>query len=100
MARAVRRQRRPRAGPPRLAATAKELAVDDPWPVAETCGRELGIAFSEGWRVAIGGQSIVLAPSVGVPTVELADHGTPPLDAIRCGVRWVRAQRDREHGGC
>jgi hypothetical protein len=81
--------RHPVGGPVRL--TTLELAAGDPWPVADAYGREIGIAFSEGWRVAIGSQSIVLSPSVDAPTVELAvDDGTPPLDTVRYGVRWRR----------
>ena len=67
------------------------LAVGDPWPVAEAYGRELGIAFSEGWRVAIDGQAVVLVSGGGPAVVELAvEPGTPPLDVVRLGVRWRR----------
>ena len=88
--------RHPVGGPVRLATL--ELPVRDPEPVAEAYGRVLGVAFSEGWRVAIGDQSLVLVPGGDHPVVDLAvEPGTPPLDVIRHGVRWRRvAQADRE----
>ena len=57
--------------------------------MADAYGKELGIAFSEGWRAAIGDQSIVLVPDGAGPVVELTgEPGTTPLDAVRLGVRW------------
>jgi len=81
--------RHPVGGTVRIAAL--EVPVGDPEPAAERYGRELGIAFSEGWRTGIGGQSITLSPA-GAPVVDLvAAPGTPPLDVERFGVRWRRA---------
>jgi catechol 2,3-dioxygenase-like lactoylglutathione lyase family enzyme len=68
-----------------------ELPVRDPEPVAERYGRILGIALSERWRVAVGGQCIVLAGEGGPAVAELSvEPGTPPLDIVRFGVRWRR----------
>jgi hypothetical protein len=87
-ARAAARQ--PVGGAVRLATL--ELPVADAASVAEAYGTELGIAFSEGWRVVVGDeQSIVLREGGGAPVVELAvEPGTPPLDIERFGVRWRR----------
>jgi hypothetical protein len=74
--------------------TTLELPVGDAESVADTYGKVLGIAFSEGWRAAIGEQSIVLVPDGAEPVVELGvDAGTPPLDAVRLGIRWRRVAR-------
>ena len=83
--------RQPVGGAVRLASL--ELPTTDPDAVAEAYGRVLGIAFSEGWRVALGEQSVVLAAEAALPSVELrAEPGTEPLDEIRLGVRWRRAE--------
>jgi hypothetical protein len=72
-----------------------ELPVPDPADVAAAYGRDLGIAFSEGWRVAIGEQSVGLLPGPALPTVRLAaDPGTTSLDVELVGVRFVRAPRE------
>jgi hypothetical protein len=79
--------RHPLGGAVRLASLA--LPVRDAAPVAEAYGRTLGIAFSEGWRTAIGGQSVALAAGAPVPVVELlVEPGTPALDRERFGIRW------------
>jgi hypothetical protein len=69
-----------------------ELPVADAARVAEAYGTELGVAFSEAWRVVVGhDQSIVLREGGGAPVVELAvEPGTPPLDVEVSGVRWRR----------
>ena len=68
-----------------------ELPVGDAAAVAEDYGTVLGIAFSEGWRVAVGErQSIVLREGAGEPVVELeVEPGTPPLDVELFGIRWA-----------
>jgi hypothetical protein len=69
-----------------------ELPVRDPDAVADLYARDLGIAFSEGWRVVIGGQTIVLSTAADHPVVQLvAGPGTAPLDVVLFGVRWRRA---------
>lgn len=84
--------RHPVGGAVRLAAL--ELPVAEPASVAERYGRDVGIAFSERWRVAIDGQAAVLVPGGGPAVVELAvEPGTPPLDIVRFGVRWRRTAR-------
>jgi catechol 2,3-dioxygenase-like lactoylglutathione lyase family enzyme len=76
-----------------------ELPVGDPEAVAERYGRTLGIAFSEGWRVAIGDQAVVLSPRGTEPVVELAvDPGTPGLETVRHGVRWRRVATGADAG--
>ena len=68
-----------------------ELPVGDPGAVADRYGRDVGIAFSEGWRVAVGGQCVVLRPDGESATVELtAWPGSAPLDVLLFGVRWRR----------
>ena len=85
--------RQPVGGVVRLASL--ELPVRDPAAVAEAYGRELGIAFSEGWRVAIGEQSVGLAPGAPVPVVRLAgDPDGGSIDVELVGVRWVRVPRE------
>ena len=81
--------RHPVGGTVRLASL--ELPARDRAAVAQAYGRELGIAFSEGWRAVVGEQSVVLSASADAPTVELlAGPGTPPLDVVAHGVRWRR----------
>jgi hypothetical protein len=91
--RAVRAaSRHPGGGQLRLATL--ELPVTDAEAVADTYGKEIGIAFSEGWRAAIGDQSIVLVPDGTEPVVELTgEPGTEPLETVRLGVRWRRVER-------
>ncbi len=85
--------RHPAGGRVRL--TALELPATDPDALAEAYGRVLGIAFSEGWRCAIGSQALELCPEATIPVVRLAgDPGTPPLDLERLGIRWVRVPRE------
>jgi hypothetical protein len=83
--------RHPAGGRVRLAAL--ELPAPDPAATANAYGRVLGIAFSEWWRTIVGDQAISLrtgAPDDG-PVVRLrGGPGTPPLDLVRLGVRWVR----------
>jgi hypothetical protein len=87
--------RHPAGGAVRLAAL--ELPVGDREAVAERYGRTLGIAFSEGWRVATGGQCIVLAEEGDPPVADLSvEPGTPPLDTVRRGVRWRRVAPSHE----
>ena len=84
--------RHPVGGAVRLATLG--LPVSSPDAIADGYGRVLGIAFSEGWRVAIGDQSLVLVPGGEQPVVELAvEPGTPPLDVVRHGVRWRRVDQ-------
>ena len=74
----------------------RKLPVRDPDSVAVAYGRDLGIAFSEAWRVAIGSQTVVLSPGTARAVIELAaEAGTPPLDAVLFGVRWRRTERQR-----
>lgn len=78
----------------RVRMTSLELPVADAGATAEAYGRVLGIAFSEGWRTAVGEQAVALrgAPPAERPLVRLvAEPGTPPLDLVRFGIRWVRA---------
>ena len=77
----------------RVRVTALELPMADPAAAADAYGRVLGIAFSEGWRTAVGEQAVVLrADTPGTaPVVHLlGDPRTPPLDLVRFGIRWVR----------
>jgi hypothetical protein len=77
----------------RVRLTALELSIPDPAATAAAYGRILGIAFSEGWRTAVGEQAIVLRRGGRdePPVAWLAgDPGTPPLDLVRLGIRWVR----------
>lgn len=68
-----------------------EVAADDAVATAEAYGTVLGVAFSEGWRVALGDACVVLREGASEPVVELAvEPGTPPLDVVRFGVRWRR----------
>ena len=81
--------RHPGGGRVRLATL--ELPVRDAEAVADRYAKELGIAFSEGWRAAIGDQSIELVPDGSEPVVELAvEPGTPAIDALHLGIRWRR----------
>jgi hypothetical protein len=78
----------------RVRMTALEVPVADPVTAADAYGRVLAIAFSEGWRTAVGDQEIRLrsGSQADPPVVHLrGDPGTPPLDLVRFGVRWVRA---------
>ena len=86
--------RQPVGGAVRLATL--ELPVADAARVAERYGTDLGVAFSEGWRVVVGhDQSIVLREGGGAPVVELGvEPGTPPLDVEAFGVRWRRVVRE------
>ena len=74
--------------------TSLELPVPDPVATAEAYRRVLGFAFSDGWRGSVGGQALSLwagAPG-DLPIVRLqAEPGTPPLDLVRFGLRWLRA---------
>ncbi len=83
--------RHPAGGRVRLAAL--ELPAPDPAAMADTYGRVLGMAFSERWRTMVGDQAISLRPGVpgDRPVARLrGDPGTPPLDLVRLGIRWVR----------
>ena len=78
----------------RVRMTALELPVADPVATADAYGRAIGIAFSEGWRAAVGAQALVLR--VGTPgeppVVRLAgDRASPTLDVVGLGIRWVRS---------
>jgi hypothetical protein len=85
--------RHPRGGRVRLESL--ELPAGDPDATGEAYGRVLGIAFSEGWRVAIGEQAVELARGDGTPVVHLrGDLGTEPADVELLGIRWVRTPRD------
>jgi hypothetical protein len=77
----------------RVRMTALELPVPDPAPAAEVFGRVLGITFTGGWGAALGGQAVVLRAGVPgeAPAVCLqGEPGTPSLDLVRYGIRWVR----------
>jgi catechol 2,3-dioxygenase-like lactoylglutathione lyase family enzyme len=81
--------RHPGGGALRLASL--ELPVTHAHAVAREYGTVLGIAFSEGWRAAVGPQETVLRPGGGEPVVTLTgEPGTEPLDLVRFGVRWRR----------
>ncbi len=81
--------RHPGGGRVRL--TALALPVANVAGVAREYGSVLGITFGEGWRAALGVQSIALRVGEGTPVVELAgEPGTAPLDVVRFGVRWRR----------
>jgi hypothetical protein len=81
--------RQPVGGSVRLSAL--ELPVAGAAAVAEAYGTVLGIAFSEGWRVAMGDSCVVLREGATEPVVELAvEPGTPALVVVRFGVRWRR----------
>lgn len=83
--------RHPAGGRVRMAGL--ELPMPDPAAAAEAYGRVLGIAFSDGWRAAVGGQAVVLradAPGAAPVVHLLGDPRTPPLDLVRFGIRWVR----------
>jgi hypothetical protein len=69
----------PAAGPGGAAAVVREY------------GTVLGIAFSEGWRTAVGEQQIVLREDAGTPVVTLhGETGTEPMEVARFGVTWRR----------
>jgi len=91
-ARAARQDfRHPEGG--RVRMTALELPVANPGVTADAYGRAIGISFSEGFRVAVGAQALVLRAGTpgDPPVVRLAgDAGTPELDIVRLGIRWVR----------
>ena len=86
----------------RIRMTALDMPTEDVAAAAETYARTLGIAFSgerrgassRGLIAAVGEQTVSLregAPD-DLPVVCLsADPGTPPLDLVRFGIRWVRA---------
>ncbi len=81
----------------RLRLGSLELPVVDPPAVAEAYGTTLGIAFSEGWRTALGGQAIEVRRDGRPPVVRLtAEPGSAGLDIERVGVRWVREPGDDE----
>jgi hypothetical protein len=82
--------RHPGGGRVRL--TALELPVTSGAGVAREYGAVLGMTFDEGWRAALGAQSIALREGAGdQPLIQLAgERGTAPLDAVRFGVRWRR----------
>ena len=82
--------RHPGGGRVRL--TALELPVADASRGRTRVRRaSWGSRSTEGWRAALGPQSIVLRPGEGTPVVELAgEPGTAPLDVVRFGVRWRR----------
>lgn len=78
----------------RVRMTALELPVTEEAAVAADYGTTLGIAFSEGWRTVVGEQELVLRPADTTPhpVVRLvAAPGSPPLDEIRFGIRWIRS---------
>ena len=81
--------RQPVGGAVRL--TTLELPVPDAMTVAGAYGSVLGLAFSEGWRAAIGEQCVVLREGAREPVVELSvEPTTPPLDVVLFGIRWRR----------
>jgi hypothetical protein len=90
-ARAVRADdRHPGGGRVRLAGV--ELPVHDAGAVAREYGTVLGIAFSEGWRTAVGGQQVVLCEGAGAPVVTLVgEPGTGAVEVSRFGILWRRS---------
>jgi hypothetical protein len=77
----------------RVRMTSLELPVADPRETAEAYRSVLGVAFSGGWRTAVGEQAVVLrgAAPLDPPVVRLeAEPGTPPLHLVSYGIRWVR----------
>jgi hypothetical protein len=84
--------RHPDGGRVRLASL--ELPVADAAAVARVYGTVLGIAFSEGWRAAVGSQVVALREGGGPPVVTLdGEPGTEPLEVERLGVVWRRVAR-------
>lgn len=84
--------RHPAGGAVRLEAL--ELPVADATAAAREYGTTLGIAFSEGWRTSLGAAALVLrrVAMTPAPVIRLkAEPGTPPLDVLLFGIRWVRA---------
>jgi hypothetical protein len=72
-----------------------ELPVRDAEAVALEYGAVLGIAFSEGWRAAVGEQWVALREGAGEPVVVMdGEPGTADLDLVRFGVRWRRVARE------
>jgi hypothetical protein len=68
-----------------------ELPVRNVGAVAREYGTVLGIAFSEGWRTAVGVQQITLREDAGAPVVTLhGETGTEPVELTRFGVVWRR----------
>lgn len=86
--------RHPVGGAIRLASL--ELPVADPAAVGRAYGAVAGLAISDQGRAALGDQLILLTSrgprgDATRPVVRLAvEPGTPPLDIVRHGVRWVR----------
>jgi hypothetical protein len=79
--------RHPGGGRVRLASL--ELPVADATAAVREYGTVLGIAFSEGWRTAVGAQVVGLREGGGTPVVTLdAEPGTEPMETLRFGVRW------------
>jgi hypothetical protein len=75
----------------RMRLSSLEVPVRDVESAADEYGRALGIAFSEGWVTALGGQSLELIPEGDVPVVRMVgDPGTEPLDVTSHGIRWIR----------
>jgi hypothetical protein len=91
------RFRHPTGGRVRLASLV--LPVADPDAVAGTYRREVGLDATNG-SALVGVQAIALTRgrAGATPIVSLvADAGTPALDVVRFGIRWLRLPAD--HGG-
>lgn len=77
----------------RVRMTSLELPVPDLVRAAAAYGRVLGITFTDAWLASAGAQvlSLRLGAPGDRPVVRLeAEPGTPPLDLVRLGIRWVR----------
>jgi hypothetical protein len=84
--------RHPAGGRVRLAAL--ELPVPNVAATATAYGQALGIEFAEGLQTAIGEQAVRLRTGApGEPAlVQLrGETGTPALDLVRFGIRWIRS---------
>lgn len=86
--------RHPAGGQVRLASL--ELPVREPSQVAAAYAATLGVRFERPWVTRVGSQSLELRPGdpSEPPVARLqADPGTPPLDVVALGVRWIREPR-------
>lgn len=97
----------------RVRVTALELPVAEPAVTAAAYAKVLGLAFDPGGQATVGPHDIRLRRSAaaedglrpsaaaedGLPVVHLASEpGTPSLDLVRFGIRWVRASSDAGDG--
>jgi len=91
--------RHPEGGRVRLVSI--QLPVGTPSGVDAEYTTTLGITFGSRLAAQVGGQSIELRPGApsAPPAVRLeGDPGTPPLDTMALGIRWIREPRPAEPG--